>query len=131
MVELSVIGSDLHIEILGWDKLLGFRGSIRVPLAAVKSVTMAAGLPKFNWTDVRVLGTGMPGSIAIGTYWIGSPHRWAFLDVRSSSKEIVSLEIEGRFYRSIIVEVKNAQDAIAQIRAFGLTSNGHPVGNLK
>ena len=116
MVELSVNGSDLHVEILGWSKLLGMKSSIDVPLCAIKSVTAAAGLPKFQWTDLRVLGTGSPGSIAVGTYWMGSPHRWAFLDVRRSSKEVVSLEIEGQFYSSIIVEVKNAHVAIQQIR---------------
>src|SRR5260370_40433199 len=120
MVELSVKGSDLHVEILGWDKFLGMKSSIDVPLKAIKSVSAAAGLPTFQWTDLRVLGTGFPRSIAVGTYWIGSPHRWAFLDVRSSSKEVVYLEIEGQFYRSIIVEVKNSQAAIEQIRG----SNG-------
>jgi hypothetical protein len=116
VVELSVKGNDLHVEILGRDKFLGMKSSIDVPLRAIKSITAAAGLPKFQWTDLRVLGTGFPGSIAVGTYWIGSPHRWAFLDVRSSSKEVVSMEIEGQFYSSIIVEVKNAQVAIEQIR---------------
>ena len=117
MVELSVNGKDLHIKILGWSKLLGMKSNIDVPLSAIKSVAATAGLPKFRWTDLRVLGTGFPRSIAVGTFWIGSPHRWAFLDVRSSSKEVVSLEIEGQFYRSIIVEVKNAQDSIQQIRS--------------
>jgi hypothetical protein len=116
MVELSVNGNALHVEILGWNKLLGLKSSIDVPLSAIKSVTAAAGLPRFQWTDLRVLGTGIPGSIAVGTYWIGSPHRWAFLDVRSSSREVVALEIEGQFYSRIIVEVKNAKDAIGQIR---------------
>jgi len=122
MVELSINGSDLHIEILGWSKLLGFKSSIDVPLCAIKSVTAAAGLPRFRWTDLRLMGTGIPGSIAVGTYWIGSPHRWAFLDVRSSSKEVLSLEIEGQFYSSIIVEVKNARDAMQQIRGLNGTS---------
>ena len=117
MVELSVNGTNLHIEVLGWSKLLGMKSNIDVPLGAIKSVAATAGLPKFRWTDLRVLGTGFPRSIAVGTFWIGSPHRWAFLDVRSSSKEVVSLEIEGQFYRSIIVEVKNAQDSIQQIRS--------------
>ena len=116
MVELSVKGSDLHVEILGWSKLLGVKSSIDVPLNAIKSVNATAGLPKFQWTDVRVLGTGIPRVIAVGTHWIGSPHRWAFLDVRSSSKEVVSMELEGQFYSSIIVEVKNAHVAIQQIR---------------
>ena len=108
MVELTVKGSDLHVEILGWDKLLGFKSSIDVPLSAIKSVR--EGLPEFRWTDIRVLGTGIPRVLAVGTHWIGSPHRWAFLDLRKSSKEVVSLEIEGQFYSTIIVEVKKRQD---------------------
>ena len=117
MVELSINGKDLHIEILGWSKLLGMKSSIDFPLSAIKSVAATAGLPKSRWTDLRVLGTGFPRRIAVGTFWRGLPHRWAFLDVRSSSKEVVSLEIEGQFYRSIIVEVKNARAAIEQIRS--------------
>ena len=116
MVELSVEGNHLHVEILGWHKFLGLKSSINVPLKAIKSVSKAAGLPKFQWTDVRVLGTGIPRKIAVGTHWIGSPHRWAFLDVRSSSKDVLSMEIMGQFYSSIIVEVKNAEVAIQQIR---------------
>ena len=115
MVELSVRGDALHMEILGWDKFLGLRSSIVIPLNAIKSVRADAGLPEFRWTDVRVLGTGFPGVIAVGTYWIGSPHRWAFLDVRRSSKDVVWLEIEGQFYSSLIVEVRDAQFAIRQI----------------
>lgn len=120
MVELSVRGNDLHVEVLGWSKLLGMKSCIDVPLSAIKSLSAATGLPKSRWTDVRVLGTGIPGVLAVGTFWRGSPHRWAFIDVRSSSKEVVSIEIEGQFYRSIIVEVENAQAIIQEIRA----SNG-------
>ncbi|MGC1397786.1 hypothetical protein [Candidatus Binatus sp.] len=120
MVELTVKGNDLHVEILGWDKLLGLKSSVDVPLGAIKSISATAGLPTFRRTDIRVLGTGIPQVMAVGTYWIGSPHRWAFLDLRRSSKDVVSLEIEGQFYSSIIVEVKNAEMAIEQI----LGSNG-------
>jgi hypothetical protein len=116
MVELSVNGSDLHIEILGWSKLLAFKSAIEVPLRAVKSVRATTGLPRFRWTDVRVLGSGYPGVFAVGTYWMGSPHRWAFLDVRRLSKDVVSLEVEGQFYSNIVVEVKNAQLALRAIR---------------
>jgi hypothetical protein len=117
VVELTVEGDHLHIEILGRDKFLGMKSSINVPLIAIKSARESSGLPEFRWTDVRVLGTGIPRKIAVGTYWIGSPHRWAFLDVRSSSKDVLSLELAGQFYGSIIVEVKNAQVAIQQIRS--------------
>jgi hypothetical protein len=117
MVELSVKGNHLHIEVLGWSKLLGFKRHLDVPLSAIKRVTASTGLPRFRWTDLRLLGTGIPGVIAVGTYWIGSPRRWAFLDVRKSSKEVVTVEMEGFSYELLIVEVKDAQAAIAEIRA--------------
>jgi hypothetical protein len=116
MVEISVRGSDLHVEVLGWSKLLGFKSSIDVPLASIKSVSADDSLPKFRWTDLRVLGTGIPGVMSVGTFWIGSPHRWVFMDVRKSSKEIVTVELEGQRYASLIVEVKDAHAAVQQIR---------------
>ena len=116
MVELSVEGNNLNVEVLGWSRWLGFKKSIEVPLESIKSVTAGAGLPQIRWTDVRVLGTGIPGKMAVGTYWLGLPHRWAFLDVRSESKEVVTLELEGQRYATVIVEVKDAQAAIRQIR---------------
>jgi hypothetical protein len=129
MVELSVRGNELHVEILGWSRLLGFKRSINVPLDAITSFSASAELPKFRWTDLRVFGTSIPGKLAVGTYWIGSPHQWAFLDVRSSSKDVVSLEIEGRFYRRLIVEVKNAPIAVQLLQSnlnLGQRLNGKP-----
>lgn len=73
MVELSVNRNDLHIEVLGWSKLLGFKSSLEVPLKAITRVSASTGLPKFRWSDLRVPGTALPGVIAVGTYWIGSP----------------------------------------------------------
>jgi hypothetical protein len=121
MVELSVRGNELHVEVLGWSKLLGFKSSIDVPLVAIKSVSANAELPKFRWTDIRALGTSIPGAVAVGTYWIGSPHRWVFLDVRRSSKDVVSIEIEGQFYSRLIVDVKDAPVAL-QLLDSNLTS---------
>ena len=116
MVEMSVREDDLHVEVLGWSKLLGFRSSIDIPLATIKRVSTSSGLPKFRWTDLRVLGTGIPGVIAVGTYWIGSPRRWAFLDVSRSSKQVVTLEMEKFSYGILIVEVNDAEAAIQMIR---------------
>ena len=127
MVELSVTGNELHVEILGWSRLLGMKRSIDVPLDAITSFSASAELPKFRWTDLRLFGTSIPGTLAVGTYWIGSPHRWAFLDIRSSSKDVVSLEIEGRFYSRLIVEVKNAPVAV-QLLESSLNRAQHPNG---
>ena len=117
MVELSVRGNDLHVELLGWSKLLGLKSSFEVPLKSIRRVTAGTGMPQFGWGDIRVLGTGIPGVMAVGTHWIGSPHRWAFFDVRRWSKEIVTLELEGQRYDTVTVEVEDAQAAIQRIRA--------------
>jgi hypothetical protein len=117
MVELTVTGNQLHVEILGWSRLLGFKRTIDLPLDAIRSVSTDAKLPQFRWTDVRALGTSIPGAIAVGTYWIGSPHRWVFIDVRRSSKDIVSIEIDGQFYSRLIVEVKDAAVAVPLLQS--------------
>ncbi|HEV2170997.1 MAG TPA: hypothetical protein VGR40_08620 [Candidatus Binatus sp.] len=130
MVELTVRGDQLHVEILGWSKLLGFKSSIDVPLVAIKSVDANAELPKFRWTDIRALGTSIPGAVAVGTYWIGSPHRWVFLDVRRSSKDVVSVEIEGEFYSRLIVEVKDAPIALALLQS-SLAGVQRPNGKIR
>jgi hypothetical protein len=38
MVEMSVNGGDLHIEVLGWSRLLGLKRSLDIPLTAIKQV---------------------------------------------------------------------------------------------
>jgi len=116
MVELSVHGSHLRVEVLGWSKLLALKSRFEVPLKSIRNVTAAAGLPQFRWSDIRVLGTGIPGVMAVGTYWLGSPHRWAFLDVRSRSKEVVTLELEGQRFSTVMVEVEDARATMQRIR---------------
>jgi hypothetical protein len=62
--------------------------SFDIPLACVRSAAAGAPhLPKFRWTDLRLGGTSVPGTLAAGRFWIGSSHRWMFLDLRRSSKE--------------------------------------------
>ena len=118
MVELSVKGSDLHVEVLGWSRLLGMKRSLDIPLSAIKQVSVTSGLPQFHWGDIRAPGTGIPGVLAIGTYWMGSPRRRAFIDVTRWSKQVVKLEIDGQPYSLVIAEVKDAQTAMKQIQSF-------------
>ena len=112
MVELSIKGNDLHVEVFGWSRLLGLKRSLDIPLSAIKQVSATSGLPHFQWSDIRAPGTGVPGVVAIGTYWMGSPRRRAFIDVTRWSKQAVKLEIEGQPYSLVIAEVKDALAAI-------------------
>ena len=88
-----------HLELVGWDQLLALSRGLDIPLACIRSATAGApGIPKFRWTDLRLGGTGMPGTLALGRFWMGSPRRWVFLDLRRFSNEVLVLELQGYRY---------------------------------
>lgn len=119
MVEVSVNGGTLHIEVLGWSRLLGFKRSLDIPPSAVKAVSVSSGLPHFSWRDIRAPGTSIPGVLAVGSYWLSSLPGWAFIDVTRWSQQVVKIEIEGQPYSLVIAEVKDAQSAMALIQSSG------------
>jgi len=73
-------------------------------------------LAKFRWTDLRLGGTGVPGTLAVGRFWMGSPHRWVFLDLRRSSKEVLVLELQDYRYDAVMVEVDDIARVLEMIR---------------
>jgi hypothetical protein len=91
----------VHLELVGWSKWLALSRGLYIRLSCIKSATAGApDLPKFRWRDLRVGGTGVPGTLAMGRFWMGSPHRWVFLDLRRSSNEVLVLELQNYPYDS-------------------------------
>ena len=118
MVELSIRGDVLRLEVRGWSKFFALRGSIDIPRASIKQARIGRHLPARRWTDLRAIGTGIPCVVSAGTFWMGSPRQWVFLDLTRWSKEVITLDIEGQRYSIICVEVKDAEDALNTIRSF-------------
>ena len=117
MVRTSVKNGVLHLELVGWDQLLALSRDLDIPFACIKSATAGAPcLPKFRWTDLRLGGTGVPGTLAVGRFWMGSPHRWVFLDLRRSSKEVLVLELQDYRYDAVMVEVDDIARVLEMIR---------------
>jgi hypothetical protein len=118
MVEISIKDGVLHLDLLGWSKLLALARSLDIPFACVKSAAAGPpGLPKFQWGDRRVGGTGLPGVVAAGRYSMGNPRRRVFLDLRGSSRNVVVLELAGYRYDLVMVEVADAHRALQVIGA--------------
>ena len=112
----------LHLELVGWSKWLALSRGLDIPYSCIMSATAgAAGLPKFRWTDLRLGGTHVPGSLATGRFWMGSPHRWVFLDLRKSSIEVLVLELVNYRYDVVMVEVDDVTRVLAMIDAVGQT----------
>jgi len=47
---------------------------------------------------------------------MGSPHRWVFLDLRRSSKEVLVLELQDYRYDAVMVEVDDIARVLEMIR---------------
>jgi hypothetical protein len=63
-----------------------------------------------NWlVGLRMPGTHIPGLITAGTYYVNSGT--IFCDVSDHKKSIV-VELQDEFYKRLIVEVEDPQNAI-------------------
>jgi len=120
LVNASVSNNVLHLELMGWSRWLAPSRGLDIPLSCIKSATGGpAGLPKFRWTDLRLGGTHVPGRVATGRFWMGSPHRWVFLDLRKSSREVLVLQLKDYRYDIVFVEVDDVTRVLAMISPAG------------
>src|SRR5262249_31700858 len=101
MLDFSNSGNELHVEILGWSRLLGLKQSFDIPHGSIKGATIGRDLPPSRWTDVCVFGTWVPWLMSVGTFWIDSPWERAFLDFTRWSRELITLRMEGQPYSII------------------------------
>lgn len=116
LVKASLRNGVLHLELVGWSTWLALSRGLDIPLSCVKSAAPGPpGLPKFRWTDLRLGGTHVPSTLATGRFWMGSPHRWVFLDLRQSSKEILVLQLEDYRYDVVMVEVDDVTAVLKMI----------------
>jgi hypothetical protein len=70
MAELQIEGTDLVLHLSGVEKAEGLHGDLRVPLGSVTGARAVDDL----WEELRGMrapGTGVPGTLAVGT-WRGS-----------------------------------------------------------
>lgn len=113
MVEISVKGDRLHVEMEGWHKLWAFRSELELPLAHVTSVRQDSGPALGWWHGVRLPGTNIPGVITAGTFY---QHDGAvFYDIQDPEKTIV-LELEHEHYKRLVVEVADPAKTVAMLQ---------------
>jgi len=99
MAELIVDGDELVVRLRAVEKLEGVHGEVRVPLISVTSVEVlddAAGAVH----GFRV-GTGIPGSVAIGTFTSRDSHIFAV--VHHDTPRGVRVDLQGAQFDELIV----------------------------
>ena len=111
MAELAIEGDDLVVRLSTAEKLEAVHGEVRVPLDSVKSVeVLDDALSAIH--GIRV-GTGIPGSVAIGTF--SSRTAKIFAVVHHDTPRGVRVALEGDHFDELIVGCPDPEAVAASL----------------
>jgi hypothetical protein len=113
MVEITLHGSHLRLEVKGLDKLWSFTGSLEIPVAHIRGVRVDAEAASAWWKGIRAPGTSIPGVIRAGTFY--QDGKRVFWDVHHPEKTI-HIELHDEHFDALVVEVADPQAAIDKIQ---------------
>jgi len=99
VAEWLVEGDELVLHLRPAEKFLGFHGDIKVPLAAVRSVSVVHK-PWLTLRGWRMAGTALRGSVALGTWRHGTGYD--FCAVRLDRPAVRVEATSGRFSRLVV-----------------------------
>ncbi|MGA2209148.1 MAG: hypothetical protein ABSH30_05890 [Acidimicrobiales bacterium] len=112
MAEVIVDGNELVVRLRAVEKLEAVHGEVRVPLSSVRSVEVlddaAAAVHGFR------VGTGIPGSVAIGTFTSRDAHIFAV--VHHDTRRGVRLDLEAAEFDQLIVGCDDPEGVAATLR---------------
>ncbi len=113
MVEITIQGDRIRLEVLGWDKYWALKSQLEFPLAHIVSVRQDAEPALGWWHGFRLPGSNIPGVLTAGTFY--QQDGAVFYDVHDPERTIV-FELEHEHYRRLVVEVKDPAGAVALVR---------------
>ena len=114
MVELSIRGPLLRLEVKGLDRLWAMRSRLEIPLASVVAVRADPSVTRGVWKGVSAPGTHIPGLIIAGTFY--QDDKRIFWDVKDPERTIV-IDLADQRYDQLIVEVEDPAAAVALIES--------------
>lgn len=114
MVEVSINGDKLLLEVKGLDKLWALKSRLEIPLAHVAGVHVNTKSINDWWMGLRMPGTHLPGVIAAGTFY--QDGKRVFWDVHDPNKAI-AIELNDERYNTLIIEVADTDSVMSLIRS--------------
>jgi hypothetical protein len=113
MTSIAFNDQELIITIIGLDKLLAFKGEVKIKLAHIESVALNhEGLMAFK-NATSGIGTIFANRIQAGTFKEGGNK--SFWDVHDIKKTIL-LTLSDDKYSKIIIEVENPEETVKAIK---------------
>ena len=128
MVDLTVRGDRLRLQVKGLDRLWAMRSRLDIPLASVRSARVDPKVARGLWKGVSAPGTHIPGLIIAGTFY--QDDKRIFWDVHDPHKTVV-IDLVGQRYDQLIVEVHDPESVVKMIEsAIEATANSAGGGDL-
>ncbi len=114
MVEIEVTHDTLVLEVLGSHKFWALKSRLSIPLEHIKGVH-ADPEPAMGWFQgLKVTGADIPNIFRAGLFY--QKGEKVFWDVRHPKNTIV-IEMEDETFSKLIVEVRDPEVAVAEIRS--------------
>lgn len=115
MVDISVSGGKLILNVHGADKLWALKSSLEIPLAHITGIRADGNVARGWWHGTRLPGTNVPGVITAGTFYQHGQR--IFWDVHNPGNAIV-IELRDERYNELIVEVAEPEATVNEIKGF-------------
>ena len=113
MVEVSINGDQLHLEVQGLDKLWAFKSQLDIPLRHILSVRHDPTAVSGWWHGIKLPGTHVPGLITAGTFYQHGQR--VFWDVHDPDGSII-IQLHDDRFDELIVEVNDPTAVVNQIK---------------
>jgi hypothetical protein len=114
MVDFSISGRNLVLQVRGADKLWAFKSSLEIPLAHINEIRADPAIAHGWWHGIRMPGTNIPGVLTAGTFY--QDGKRVFWDVHNPENTVV-IDLKDERYNELIVEVADPQAAVELVRA--------------
>ena len=112
MVDLTVKGDRLSLQVKGLDRLWAMRSRLDIPLASVRAARVDPRVARGLWKGVSAPGTHIPGLIIAGTFY--QDDKRIFWDVHDPDKTVV-IDLVGQRFDQLIVEVQDPESVVKMI----------------
>ena len=112
MVDVTINGKNLDIEVEGADKILSLHSHLQIPLKNVKQIHRDTAATERWWQGLRGPGLRLPEMVMAGTFYHDGKR--IFCDIRNPERSVV-IDLDGEKFQELVVEVANPQAVISQV----------------
>jgi len=112
MVELSISGGNLLLQVQGADRLWALKSSLEIPLQHIAGIRADPSIAHGWWHGFKLAGSNIPGVITAGTFY--QHGQQVFWDVHNPDNTVV-IELRDERYSQLIVEVADPVTTVALV----------------